>query len=141
MMNAREKLDYEVAAGMLDDKYNPNNQNLMELYNRRLIEVERGVNTYWLKYPVKTGVGNRHSLRVDGGSDNFKYAIGLSYNNINGVMKGSSRNTLSGIVFPYDLNLKFQNDLTISYNQIKILRMEVFGILWRSNLYLDDEGL
>ena len=30
----------------------------MELYNRRLIEVERGVNTYWLKYPVKTGVGN-----------------------------------------------------------------------------------
>ena len=58
LMNAREKLDYEVAAGMLDDKYNPNNQNLMELYNRRLIEVERGVNTYWLKYPVKTGVGN-----------------------------------------------------------------------------------
>ena len=56
-MNAREKLDYEVAAGMLDDKYNPNNQNLMELYNRRLIEVERGVNTYWLKYPVKTGAG------------------------------------------------------------------------------------
>ena len=47
---------------MLDDKYNPNNQNLMELYNRRLIEVEQGVNTYWLKYPVKTGVGNRHSL-------------------------------------------------------------------------------
>ena len=113
LMNAREKLDYEVAAGMLDDKYNPNNQNLMELYNRRLIEVERGVNTYWLKYPVKTGVGNRHSLRVDGGSDNFKYAIGLSYNNINGVMKGSSRNTLSGnLYFQYELkNLKFQNKL------------------------------
>ena len=121
LMNAREKLDYEVAAGMLDDKYNPNNQNLMELYNRRLIEVERGVNTYWLKYPVKTGVGNRHSLRVDGGSDNFKYAIGLSYNNINGVMKGSSRNTLSGnLYFQYELkNLKFQNDLTISYNKNK----------------------
>ena len=45
---------------------------------------------------MKTGVGNRHSLRIDGGADNFKYAIGLSYNNINGVMKESSRNTLSG---------------------------------------------
>ncbi len=72
-MNAREKLDYEVAAGMLDDKYNPNNQNLMELYNRRLIEVEPGVNTYWLKYPVKTGAREFDiSSRVDGVSDNFK---------------------------------------------------------------------
>lgn len=139
LMNAREKLDYEVAAGMLDDKYNPNNQNLMELYNRRLIEVERGVNTYWLKYPVKTGVGNRHSLRVDGGSDNFKYAIGLSYNNINGVMKGSSRNTLSGnLYFQYELkNLKFQNDLTISYNKNKNSPYgSFFGIFsGESNLY------
>ena len=117
LMNAREKLAYEVAAGLLDSKYNPSNQDLMELYNRRLIEVERGVDTYWLKYPVKTGVGNRHSLRIDGGADNFKYAIGLSYNNINGVMKESSRNTLSGnLYFQYELkNLKFQNDLTISY--------------------------
>ena len=119
LMNAREKLAYEVAAGLLDSKYNPSNQDLMELYNRRLIEVERGVDTYWLKYPVKTGVGNRHSLRIDGGADNFKYAIGLSYNNINGVMKESSRNTLSGnLYFQYELkNLKFQNDLTISYNK------------------------
>ncbi len=36
-------------------------------------------------------------------------------------MKGSSRNTLSGnLYFQYELkNLKFQNDLTISYNKNK----------------------
>ena len=99
LMNAREKLAYD---WRMKNNY-----------------ITRGVDTYWLKYPVKTGVGNRHSLRIDGGADNFKYAIGLSYNNINGVMKESSRNTLSGnLYFQYELkNLKFQNDLTISYNK------------------------
>ncbi|MCK9305514.1 MAG: carboxypeptidase-like regulatory domain-containing protein, partial [Bacteroidales bacterium] len=119
LMNAREKLEYEKAANLFNSIYNPSNQNLQELYNQRLIEVERGVDTYWLKYPVRTGLGNRHSVRVDGGADNFNYAGTVSYNNILGVMKESSRNTFTGnLFFQYKLkNLKFQNDLTIINNK------------------------
>jgi len=119
LMNASEKLQYEKAAGLFNSIYNPTNQNLQELYNQRLIELERGVDTYWLKYPVRTGVGNRHSVRVDGGADNFNYAGSISYNNILGVMKESSRNNFSGnLFFQYTLkNLKFQNDLTILHNR------------------------
>ncbi|OFY42435.1 MAG: hypothetical protein A2X18_11015 [Bacteroidetes bacterium GWF2_40_14] len=119
LMNSREKLQYEKAANLYNSPYNPNNQNLQELYNQRLIEVERGVDTYWLKYPVTTGIGNRHSLRVDGGADNFNYAGSIAYNNIMGVMKGSSRNNFSGnLFFQYARkNIKFQNDLSIIYNR------------------------
>ena len=121
LMNAREKLEYEKAANLFNSIYYPTNQNLQELYNQRLIELERGVDTYWLKYPVRTGVGNRHSVRVDGGADNFSYAGGISYNNIMGVMKESSRNNFSGnLFFQYSLkNVKFQNDLTILHNRNK----------------------
>lgn len=119
LMNSREKLQFEKAANLFNSVYNPSNQNLQELYNQRLIEVERGVDTYWLKYPVRTGVGNRHSVRVDGGAEHFNYAGSISYNNIMGVMKESSRNNFSGnLFFQYTLkNLKFQNDFTVTHNK------------------------
>jgi TonB-dependent SusC/RagA subfamily outer membrane receptor len=122
LMNAREKLVYEEAAGLYIPRAGHDNtfaQGLKEEYARRLVEVERGVDTYWLKYPVRTTAGNRHSLRIDGGAESFLYAAGLSYNNIAGVMKKSSRNTLSGnLFFQYEYkNVKFQNDITIAYNK------------------------
>ena len=91
------------------------------MYNARLKEVERGVNTYWLKYPVRTGVGHRHSLRLEGGREEFRYAAGLSYNNVAGAMKGSERNTFNGNMFlSYKLNnITFQNDLQVSFNKSK----------------------
>jgi TonB-linked SusC/RagA family outer membrane protein len=118
LMDSREKLQYEKAAGLYSSVYNSSNQDLQELYNQRLIEVERGVDTYWLKYPATTGIGNRHSVRIDGGDDSFKYAGTIAYNNILGVMKGSARNTFTGnLFFQYDhKNFKFQNDLTILTN-------------------------
>ena len=118
LMNSREKLQYEKAANLYSSILNSTTQSLQELYNSRLIEVERGVDTYWLKYPVTTGIGNKHSLRIDGGSGSFNYAGSISYNNINSVMKQSGRNTFSGdLFFQYALkNIKFQNDLSIISN-------------------------
>ncbi|MCU4158292.1 SusC/RagA family TonB-linked outer membrane protein [Carboxylicivirga sp. A043] len=122
LMNAQEKLDYELAAGLYTYWIGENtmyNQALEELYNERLIDVERGVDTYWLKYPVRTGVGNRHSLQVDGGDNHFKYSAGVSYNNIAGVMKDSYRTTFTGnMFFQYEINnIKFQNELIIAQNK------------------------
>ena len=119
LMNAAEKLEYERLANLYYSPYNDTQLEFEKLYNQRKIDVERGVDTYWLKYPVRTGVGHRHSLRLDGGADNFTYAMSLSYNNVAGVMKKSARNTLSGnLFFQYELeNLKFQNDFTLTYNR------------------------
>lgn len=122
LMNAREKLDYELSAGLYDPMFDgspADMQSRRELYNQHLSAVERGVDTYWLKYPVRTGVGHKHSLRGEGGTDAVRYGIGISYNDIAGVMKDSGRKTLNGNVFlQYNLkNVSFQNDLTLTNNK------------------------
>lgn len=145
LMNAREKLAYEKAAGLYETTRADNEQELIDLYNYRLREMERGVNTYWLKYPVRTGVGHRHSLRLEGGGEEFRYAAGLSYNNVAGAMKGSERNTFNGNVFlSYKYkNITFQNDLMVSFNKSKNSPYGTFNDFAKVNSYwkpYDDEG-
>jgi TonB-linked SusC/RagA family outer membrane protein len=118
LLNAAEKLEYEVFAGIYGQGTPPVKQSWQEIYLSRLTEVMRGVDTYWLKYPVRVGVGNRHSARVDGGTESVRYAVNVSYNNIVGTMKGSLRETFSGSMFlRYDYgHLTFQNELTATFN-------------------------
>lgn len=124
LLNAKEKLAYEKAAHLYTPYGTSTNQGIdyqeyQDLYNSRLKAAERGVNTYWLKYPVRTGVGHNHSLRLEGGREEIRYAVGLSYKNIAGAMKGSDRNTFNGNMFlSYKLkNVTFQNDLQIATNK------------------------
>jgi len=122
LMNSSEKLKFEQFAGLYTDIDHPlNQQGLYDLYNTRRMETERGVDTYWLKYPIHTGVGSKHSLRIEGGDDIFRYAGNISYDNTVGAMKGSLRNTFTGGVFlSYKYkNLTFQNDLQITSNKAK----------------------
>lgn len=66
LCNASEKLQAEVLAG----KYTANNPaeqaRLDAVYNELYNEVARGVDTYWLSQPLRTGVGQKHSLYIDG---------------------------------------------------------------------------
>lgn len=147
LLNAKEKLEYEKAAGLYTYNSGPGgNQHTLEaLYNSRMLAAERGVNTYWLKYPVRTGVGHNHSLRLEGGHEEIRYAVGLSYKNVVGAMKGSDRNTLNGNVFlSYKLkNLTFQNDLQISSNKSQNSPYGTFSDYAKINSYwkpYDDEG-
>lgn len=145
LMDSREKLAYEKAAGLYEYVRADDEQDMIELYNFRLNEVERGVNTYWLKYPVRTGVGHRHSLRLEGGREEFRYAAGLSYNNVAGSMKGSERNTFNGNVFlSYKYkSITFQNDLQVSFNKSRNSPYGTFNDFAKVNAYwkpYDDEG-
>lgn len=145
LLNAKEKLEYEWAAGLYENTNANQTQEMLDLYNRRLTDAVRGVNTYWLKYPVRTGVGHRHSLRLEGGNESFRYAAGLSYNNVAGAMKGSERNTFNGNVFlSYQYkNLTFQNDLQISANKSKNSPYGKFRTFAAINSYwtpYDEEG-
>lgn len=145
LMNAREKLRYEKEAGLYEYVRADYQQDYIELYNSRLREVERGVDTYWLKYPVRTGLGHRHSLRLEGGTNEFRYAVGIAYNQVTGAMKGSDRNTLNGnMFFSYQYkNLKFQNDLQVAFNRSANSPYGNFYDYGKMNSYLkpyDDEG-
>ena len=119
LMNAREKLEFETLAGVYKDNMgDPFNQiRLDNLRNERLKEIERGVDTYWLSEPIRTGLTHKHNLYAEGGEDKIRYGIGMSYGDVDGVMKGSDRQTLAGNV---DLiyrtgRFQFSNKLTIDW--------------------------
>ena len=111
LMNAAEKLEFERLAG----RYRANSSNdsgsqadgqldraFQEIYNERKLAIERGVDTYWLSVPVQTAFEHAHSVSVRGGSgdrntnEELAIEIGGKYRNIEGVMKGSIRETFAG---------------------------------------------
>lgn len=94
LMNAAEKLEFERLAGRYRTVIgNPSQFALDSMYNRRLGLVRQGVNTYWLKAPLKNAFSQRHSIYADGGDRDVRYGIGANYRRNEGVMKGSGRNT------------------------------------------------
>ncbi|MCD8318174.1 MAG: carboxypeptidase-like regulatory domain-containing protein [Paraprevotella sp.] len=71
LMDASEKLQFEQLAGVYTDKTNsPLNQlKLDSLLNERKKEVARGVNTYWLSEPLRTGFTQKHNVYAEGGEN------------------------------------------------------------------------
>lgn len=122
VLNAREKLQLELEANLFTSQGGFANEEmrLRERYNRVREEVERGVDTYWLSQPLRVGVGQKHNLRLEGGGkEGFRYSTSLQYNQINGVMKGSTRRTFNGGVnLMYEYNkLLLKNNLEVGYLQ------------------------
>lgn len=120
MMNAREKLAFEVASGFYD-KETTNAPLLLrqELYNKRLAEVESGVDSYWLSEGLRTGLTHKHNLRVTGGDKAMYYSFGLNYSGNQGVMEKSGRDVLGGninLMYRTD-KLQLSNDFTLSYTE------------------------
>lgn len=117
LLNAREKLQLENASGYYSNPTKSASQNLLmeQYYNQILGIVESGVNTDWMSKPLRTGVDQSHSLRLEGGDNVFRYALEGQFNKLSGVMKGSGRETANGtITLSYRLNkLNFQNSLLI----------------------------
>ena len=119
LMNSREKLEFEKLAGVYkDNTSDPFNQiKLDNLYNSRLRDIEQGVDTYWLSVPLRTGFTHKHNVYAEGGEGNVRYGLGLNYGMVNGVMKGSDRQTLGGNLDLIYRTGKFQfsNKLSIDY--------------------------
>lgn len=119
LTNAREKLQVELDAGRYTSTQPFVQQILREQYNDLLKNVEEGVNTYWLSQPLQVGLGNKHTLYVEGGTPALRYGIDLTYNNVTGVMKGSNRkNTGGSINLSYRKGkVNFRNVLNVTFNK------------------------
>lgn len=121
LLNAGQKLQLEKAAGIYNTtpQIGIRGQEALDMiYNRRLAEERRGVNTYWLSQPLTTEFSQKHSVYVDGGDDYMRYGVDISYNRNGGVMKGSKRDNLTGgihLVYHKD-KLQFTNYLSVIYN-------------------------
>ncbi|MBO4606431.1 MAG: SusC/RagA family TonB-linked outer membrane protein [Prevotella sp.] len=138
LTDAAGKLQAELLAGKYTNATNAHSQaDLTAQYNEIYKEVARGVNSYWMSQPLRTGVGQRHSMMFDGGDGAMLYSASLSYNDNVGVMKGSDRRTISGnITLSYRVkNLIFRNLLTIDDNKGKESPYGSFSQYSRMNPY------
>lgn len=95
LLNAASKLAYEKEAGLYgsflgNDKTDIERQ---KSYYEKSNRVNSGINTNWLKMPLRLGLNQRHNITLTGGNSTFRYSLlgGLSYTQ--GVMKKSNRNS------------------------------------------------
>lgn len=147
LMNAPEKLEAERLAGSYvhNDRSINSQYELYQLYNRKLENVLEGVDNYWLSKPLKSVFNHKHSVYIDGGSDNLRFGLDLSYTNQDGVMKGSARDRL-GAGFKMSYHYKgFSVENHVSFSQSKS-KESPFGSFSQYaeaqpyNKYMDDEG-
>lgn len=96
LMNAREKLEFERQSGRFESEYLNTKEEYEMRYNRLKGEIDRGVDTYWLSEPLRVAFNHRHNLYAEGGDDQMRYGIGITYGNTQGVMKHSGNDMISG---------------------------------------------
>lgn len=145
LCDAAEKLEAERLAGFYTDENAQTQITRDAQYSSMARQIAAGVNTYWLRKPLRVGVGNKHSLYLEGGDEYMLYGIDLSYNRVAGVMKGSDRTTLSGgITLSYRTEkLLFRNQLTIDDNKSNDSPYGTFSLYAQMNPYhpiYDEEG-
>ncbi|MDE6394828.1 MAG: TonB-dependent receptor plug domain-containing protein, partial [Duncaniella sp.] len=119
MCDAAEKLQVELNAGRYSAASPSYAQSLREQYNNIAANVARGVDTDWLAKPLRTGIGQKHSVYLEGGTQEMRYGATVTYNNVAGVMKGSDRENISGNInlsYRYK-KLMFRNNFTITSNR------------------------
>lgn len=114
MMNAREKLDFELKSNVYKDDTGVK----MEAYNKKLAWVNSGIDTDWLSKPLRNSFSHSHSANVSGGGNGMSYQLSARYGDTNGVMKGDNRvNAGVGAYFSYNLNQKLIATLRADFTQ------------------------
>ncbi|MDR1273761.1 MAG: SusC/RagA family TonB-linked outer membrane protein, partial [Odoribacteraceae bacterium] len=148
LLNAREKLELELASNLYDMVYDYSWQEDIgkkEQHSRLYADMLAGVNTDWLSQPLQTGVGQRYNLRIEGGASEFRWGASIAYNKVKGAMKGSARDAFSGALtlsYTFD-NLIFRDQLIIDANKGTESKYGTFSEYARMNPYWrikDDEG-
>lgn len=139
LLNAEEKFNIEDRSGFFVhiSGFNPNQNRLDLIRANRLAAVKSGINTDWMSKPLTTGIGQKHNMAIDGGSESVTYGMSLSYDQTKGVMKGSDRTALSGNSFiSYRFkNFQFRNDLQLYFTDANNSPYGSFLLYTRLNSY------
>lgn len=111
LLNAAEKLQLEWDLGLYNNDYSSNDVWYKEAYAKRLREIAAGTDTDWLGKPLRTGVGSHYNLRLEGGSEEFRWSATAGYKDSRGAMKDSYRKAFNGsLTLMYKVkNFTFKN--------------------------------
>jgi len=113
LANAWEKLEIEKLAGFPDGQMGMSPAEVAAVrhyFNAIERDVMRGINTDWLRIPVRTVFTQRHNLGFEGGDQALRYKVHLGASMTPGVMRGTNSSGQSGRV-----------DIIYRLNRIQIL--------------------
>lgn len=121
LMNAGEKLAFEKERGMYSRFISGPEaaRDVEQIYKTNYDNVVKGVDTYWLSQPLRTGISTKHALNLEGGDGKMSYSVGVTYADNSGVMKKSGRQTMgvnSVLSYTYK-NLIFRNNIEYNRNE------------------------
>jgi hypothetical protein len=119
LLDAAGKLELERRLGLYGDVTTELDTRYKKTYNDRLRAVLSGANTDWLSKPLHAGHGVAGNLRLEGGSEEFRWSATGSWRDTRGAMKGSARqNFNAGITLAYTVdNLIFRNNASVTVNR------------------------
>lgn len=107
LMNAKEKVDAEFAAGFFKNDAPAESGLVDQLYDyafyiKKLNNIANGVETDWMAQAVRTAFHHKHLVSIDGGSRDMRWAAEIKYNGVDGVLKGTDRKTYgAGLTLDY----------------------------------------
>ncbi|MCR5519347.1 MAG: SusC/RagA family TonB-linked outer membrane protein [Bacteroidales bacterium] len=107
LTNAAQKLEVERLAGKYDD-----DAAMGEAYAWKLQQVRRGVDTDWLRAPLRIPFSHNHSLSLSSRGDAMEFRVNANIGDTYGVMKGDNRRN-AGLRFNVGYHLR--DKLTLSY--------------------------
>ncbi|WP_236778436.1 SusC/RagA family TonB-linked outer membrane protein [Pseudalgibacter alginicilyticus] len=118
LTNSLQKLQAETLDGYYLSRDSGDYVELQQLYNSRLKLAQEGLNTDWMAVPLQNGIGQRHSIGVELGSEHLSILANLNYQKKSGAMKESFRENIGGnltVMYKID-KIKFQNSISVTGN-------------------------
>lgn len=110
LTDAAQKLEVERMAGLYDVANQPGQYD--EAYAWKLQQIRKGVNTNWMKTPLRIPFGHTHSLSLSSRGDKLEFRASASLNDSYGVMKGDNHKNYS---VNFSIGYHMRDKLTISY--------------------------
>lgn len=101
LTNAEQKLEVERLAGLYDKP----DGSMERAYDEKLQNIRRGVNTNWLKTPLRVPFSHNHSLSLSTRTESLEFRTNANVNDTYGVMKGDNRRSF-GLNFNIGYHLK-----------------------------------
>ena len=108
-------------------------------YMDRMNAVTGGFNTDWISKPVRNKVTHKHTLSIDGGTNELRWGADINFADNGGVMKGSERKTY-GAALKIDYNwkgLRISNKFTFSHLDSQNSPYGSFQTYYRMKPYLN----
>lgn len=108
LTSASQKLELERLAGLYDDA----DGSMERAYYYKLENVRKGVDTEWIKAPLRVPFSHTHSLALSARGENLDYRATASFTDSYGVMKDDNRRKYS---LGFSINYHIQDKLTIAF--------------------------